>query len=133
LALKRIAISLLICTLTPMASYAEPPPKGWKAASLVYVLATGADIYTTDKALNTGLAREMNPLLGSDPSDRRLYARGAAISGGVYLYLNHLRKSRPRAAQGFLWAFAGLHLLAAGHKHRLRGQLEGTDLGPQTH
>lgn len=78
----RLPVTLLLLLLGVTSLRADD----WRfnSTAAVYVAAVGWDVQTTDRALDRG-AVERNPLLGPDPSDRRLVA-SAALGAGLMVY-----------------------------------------------
>ena len=121
--MKRLCVALLCLYLASSALAAGD--REWKLASGLYAIGVGLDLYTTDRVLNTGRARELNPFLGPYPSDSTLYGFGILGSEGAYLCLNKLRKTHPRAAKNVLWGVGVLHIGLAIHNRRLEVKING--------
>ena len=69
-----------------------------------------ADIYVTDKAIEQG-GKELNPVIGSHPSDDELVAWGIGFAVLHYFVTGYLQDKNPTIKKYWLW---GSNIVKAG-------------------
>src|SRR5687767_7687699 len=111
--MKVAAIVLLLSTGTALAD-----DTGWRLASGFYFGGVAADWYTTERNLD-GPHVETNPLLGENPSDLRLTAQMAVMSGLIYYGASRARVKHPKATMALLIILGAVHARAAYHNHQI--------------
>lgn len=80
--------------------------------------ATVADLETTAAALRNPMCRELNPIMGRNPSRARLYATGLGIHTGLTLLTYWIKKKGVRSWWVPHLASSGMHGYAAMHNAR---------------
>ena len=90
---KIIALFALIIILSSCG-----PTKPWtrwdKACGAFYAMGHGADIASTEKALDNPNNYEMNPILGKHPTDTEIAVWGVATTMGVLIVADRIPQIR---------------------------------------
>lgn len=101
--MKKLILAMLLLALSGTVAGADDEwTQSQKAAATAFVVASAFDAASTINGLNNG-KRELNPLYGSHPSDKRVILTKLAIVGGVLWYADR----HPSDREGLWWA-AGL-------------------------
>lgn len=77
---QKLLLCLLLITTSSCAITTEPWSRSSKAAAVAMTMGTIADMYSTSQLIHKG-GYELNPLLGSHPSDTTLAVFGLCITG----------------------------------------------------
>jgi len=86
-----LSLLFLLCSC---AHSPRPWTKEEKLLLIASLFAVSADIYTTEKGLDTGNVYEQNPYIGKYPTDTQLLIKSGIAYTGILIgahYLPHLR------------------------------------------
>jgi hypothetical protein len=89
-----IAISLLMLLVGCETGKSREWTMADKSLLLASTVATGADIYTTSRALEEPNVYEVNPIYGSDPSDGQIIATAVVLHAFVVIVAHYYPEVR---------------------------------------
>ena len=117
--MRRKILLLALVTLVFLPGCASlPKPRPWtreeKALLVVSILAAGADLYTTEQALDRG-NYEMNPLIGEYPTDTELMIKLPVLQVSYWVLCHYW----PQMRMGLLGCKIAINTGNAIHNNKL--------------
>ena len=102
----------------PLQSYHTKSSSSWTGWNKFWfgsaIVGQGSDAYTTINALDSGGCKEVNPILGEDPSSGSIILIKIAATGACVLIAEYILDGHPKQQEYRNWAYGALAVIGGG-------------------